>query len=112
MNELYRKELRKVRAIGIDVFVLPTADQPEGMAFLSGHTAHCRKFHINVFGETTSPLWLFVLFHEVAHHLLRHTLRWTSEPAWITEKAADDFALRMIRVVQPEAFELCEQIAG
>lgn len=110
MIPLYRRQLAFVRAMGIDVFVLPgpTVNTPTGEAFI-GEVDGDPTRHINIAGSVNSPLWLFVLMHELAHHANGHVERWSSQPEWIKEMTADDFALRVIKDVQPYAVPLCER---
>lgn len=110
MIPLYRENLHKVRACGVDVFVLPTPFTPTGMAWavFTGDPA-AKSLYITITGSVHSPLWLFVLLHEAAHHMLGHTTRQTSLPDWMVEKAADDIALDLIRSLQPWAAAYCER---
>lgn len=110
MIPIYRRQLAFVRAMGIDVFVLPgpPVNTPTGEAFMGEIDGEPTR-HINIAGSVNSPLWLFVLMHELAHHANGHVERWSSEPAWIKEIAADHFALRVIKDMQPYAARLCER---
>lgn len=60
-------------------------------------------------GDTSSPVWLFVLLHELAHHINLDMEQGISRPMWAIEAAADRWALSMIRVLQPDAYDACEQ---
>lgn len=107
MISLYREHLRMIRKeTGIDIFVLPTPLPVQGMAFMSSG-----KQCVNIFGSVHSLIWLFVLYHEVYHHLLGHVGRWTSTPAWLLEFHADAKALEMIEIAQPYVYKVCEKNA-
>jgi len=110
----YRKHLAFWRKCGIDIFVIPGPGFVTGMAFcsLADKTTGAKfRRYVNMHGSTYSTIWLFVLFHEVAHHLLRHTNRWTSTPLWQTEYEADQMALDLIKTHWPAAWARCEREA-
>jgi hypothetical protein len=102
---LYRHHLHRVRARGIDVFVLPTPHPISGMAFECPKTG--KKF-ITVCGSIHSRLWLFVLLHEEVHIRAGHTRVISVSPYWSHEYEADRKALDQIAVLQPYAFARCE----
>lgn len=108
MRALYKAQLRAVRAQGYDVFVVPGDEIPMGVAWTEGGPDGGPERLITLVGDVDSDLWLFVLFHEWAHHDLGHTVGWTSVPVWMIEKAADDAAMAAIRAVQPSAVAVCE----
>lgn len=107
MIDLYRLHLQMIReTTNIDIFVIPTPLPVEGVAFRS-----VGKRYINISGSVHSLIWLFVLYHEVFHHRLGHTDRWTFVPIWLNEFHADAKALEMIQLVQPYAYDVCERNA-
>lgn len=109
MIELYRSEIAKTRAAGVSLMVLPGLPgmPPIGMAYSSRDG----RFYIDITCHPRSPKFLYVLFHEIAHCVLGHTTVASSIPTWITEKAADDLALQMLRKAQPYAVVACEPLA-
>lgn len=114
MTPRYRKHLAFWRKCGFDIFVIPGPGFVSGMAFcsLADKTKGLRfRRYINMRGSTYSTIWLFVLFHEIAHHALRHTNRWTSTPTWLTEYEADQFALELVMTHWPAAWARCEREA-
>lgn len=107
MIDLYRVHLQMIReTTNIDVFVIPSPLPVEGVAFCS-----LGKRYVNITGSVHSLIWLFVLYHEVYHHLLGHVGIWTSTPVWLIEFQADAKALEMIEMVQPYVYEVCERNA-
>lgn len=104
----YRKQIALVRAMGIDVFILPGLPgmPPSGEAYTEGGRAF-----INVTCNLNSTKFIYVLFHELGHHVLGHVGVFTTTPDWITEKAADDFALFMLLGTMPAAIIGCEKLA-
>jgi hypothetical protein len=110
MRQLHRDQLRLWRAAGINIFVIPAGGPVDGMAWAERKNGGGTALYINMMhGDPDDPLWLFVLLHEVSHHHLRHTTRWTSTPHFMVEYEADMWALAMIRALAPETAELCEQ---
>lgn len=110
MIDLYRWALRQIRQDGFDVFVLPVPNvSVSGEAFLGGGGERC----INIVGPVHSMLWLFVLFHEVAHHALCHTSGGESSvPEWIKEYSVDMAALDLIYALQPYAANAFDRAAS
>jgi hypothetical protein len=108
MTPRIRQEIAKTRAAGVSVFVFPGLPgmPPSGMAYASGD-----RFYIDITANLNSVKLLYVLFHEVAHCLLGHMATISSRPTWITEKAADDLALQLLRGTWPAAVVLCEPLA-
>jgi hypothetical protein len=78
--------------------------EPTGRAWMENDVRY-----IVIQGDRENPIWCFVLLHEYAHHVLGHTARWTTQPAWIIEYAADQLALQHVLLLAPEAYEVCEQ---
>jgi hypothetical protein len=79
------------RAQGIDLFTIPFSPAPatQGQAeIIDGRRL------ITLF-LPRGPLWDFVLLHELAHHELGHTGRWSSTPEWMQEWHADMRALQL-----------------
>lgn len=115
MIDLYRHQLAAVRKAGIDVFVIPGPPLGSaGQAYcapVAGSDPESVTRHINIMGSVHSPLWLYILLHEVAHHELGHTQTYSSTPAWVDEYEADLWALERIKVLQPYAYRRCEQAA-
>lgn len=106
MIALYRHHLHRVRALGIDVFVLPTPHPISGVAFEDPKTG---AKHITICGSIHSRLWLFVLLHEEVHITKGHTRVLSCSPYWSLEYEADRTALDRIAVLQPYAFPACER---
>lgn len=109
MISLYRHHLHRVRASGIDVFVLPTPHPIAGVAFIDDKT---RRRHINITGSVHSVFWLFVLLHEERHHLSGHCGFSHVTPFWAHEWEADMDALARIEVLQPYAYRQCREIVA
>jgi hypothetical protein len=106
---LYRRHLHRVRASGIDVFVLPTPRPIAGVAFIDDKTG---RRHINITGSVHSVFWLFVLLHEERHHLSGHCRVSHVTPYWAHEWEADQAALDRIAVLQPYAYRQCREIVA
>lgn len=102
MIELYREHLRRVRR-RYDVFVIPSTYAVSGEAFTDG-----KNRFITISGSVHSQLWLFVLYHEAAHHHFLHVGAFNTLPAWIAEYQADMAGLEAVRKYQPYAFRKCE----
>ena len=84
-----------VKAEGYNVFIVPGICFPD----LWGQASYEMPNHrvVNVFHPTDDPVFCdYLLLHEVAHHLLCHTVRWTSEPTWYQEWVADMKALDLL----------------
>jgi hypothetical protein len=84
-----------LRRLGMDVLVVPSSSKSRlmGRAYVRGDGTP----RIDIYLPPAHPLALYTLFHEVAHHTLGHCDRWTSQPAWQHEYAADELALRYMR---------------
>jgi hypothetical protein len=106
--ERYRNHLHKVRARGINVFVLPTTHAVSGEAWEHPDTG---EQYINMRGSVHSLLWLFVLLHEECHVVARHTRAVHCTPFWCHEYEADMTALAAIKLLQPYAHDLCLRTA-
>jgi hypothetical protein len=103
MIQRYRDHLRRLRR-QYNIFVLPKPVPLHGEAFISENYDR----YINITGSVHSQLWLFVLYHEAAHHSLGHVGRISFHPFWTIEYQADMAALEAIRQYQPYAFAKCE----
>lgn len=112
MIDRYRRQLRFWRGAGIDIFVIPGPGAVSGMAYCTPQNESPTgktRLHINISGSVHSRLWLFVLLHEVAHHALGHTSRFTTQPTWSQEYQTDQYALALLRDHQPAAVALAEE---
>lgn len=114
MIKLYRDQLAMWRMGGFEIFVIPGPGEVTGIAFSEPETRPGRgdqktRLHITITGSTYSPIWLFVLFHEIVHHLANHTTQWSSVPSWQKEYHCDHDALELIKMVQPYAAARCER---
>ena len=99
-----------LRALGVALFVIPRAGQPEGNAY---YTSDLRP-QITLWGNPRSPEGEFVLWHEMAHLVYHdvHPLMITSLPLWAIEHRADQYALReMSRRTDAETLARLEQMA-
>jgi hypothetical protein len=111
MIESYRRALHLYRDSGIDIHVIPGPGPVTGIAWsvpAADSASGKISLHINIKGSTHSPLWLFVLLHEVAHHILGHTIRRDSSPLWIKEYQTDRLALKWLAKWQPAALPQAE----
>lgn len=104
----YRRALAEFRAWGFDIFVIPGPGEVCGLAFAAPKPGGGNALYITLTGSTHSALWLFVLLHEVAHHVLGHINRPTIRPEWEQEYAADQYALALLAKYQPAAVPRCE----
>lgn len=111
MIELYRQELRKAKGAGVDVFVIPGPGPVSGEAFYASEDHPGDRFRVNIVGSTWSWIWLYVLYHEIAHHMLGHSLKWTSTPKYMVEYETEQLALELIAVTQPAVRDRCEREA-
>lgn len=83
--------------MAFNVMHLPLPDRPvTGWAYRSKRDDVC---YINLYGTGPDHHLLFVLLHEIAHHIHHDTAWWTSEPTWSQEYRADIFALERIKPV-------------
>ena len=75
-----------------DIFIIP-GGPVSGVAFLRDGVTPC----INLHGPDCVERQ-FVFWHEVGHHHLGHTGLdgWSSDPGWLEEYDADQFALQMM----------------
>jgi hypothetical protein len=112
LTPTYRRALARFRAAGIEILVIPGPGFPGGEAWSEpGQQGKGTRLHITIRGSTFSGLWLFVLLHEVAHHVLGHTTRPAIRPEWEQEHAADQYALALLAKYQPAALPRCEAVS-
>lgn len=86
------------------VFTIPGRPFPpiQAMAFSEGF--------INIYAERGTQEWLFLLFHECAHHILKHQPR-VAPATWVEEYEADRLALDLLALFVPyEEYWPWEQI--
>lgn len=104
-NEPALSLLRRARAEGYDVFIMPKGGPVEGRAWWSDGP------RIDIFGNVHSVEGARVLAHEMAHHELNHTTLWTSLPEWRREYDAERRALDTLTEYYPEPviYELEQQ---
>jgi hypothetical protein len=107
LTSIQKKYIDLGRQFGVDVITGIRDSEPEGCATLLDD----ETFQVVIEGNPASPMFLFVLFHEYAHIALGHVGKWTSEPSWAIEYAADKAALLLIYDLAPETYNFCEQDA-
>jgi len=105
-------ELTAKTDLQLNVFILPgtlSDDGVSGQAFRDTPDGRC---YINIHGAKPVDKVLFVLLHELAHHLYGDTSHWSSQPIWITEYRADRYALRHLKdIVHPDSYWALDQMS-
>lgn len=89
-------EVAKVRLTGTRVSLSADASGPMGESWVEDGVP-CIVVRASLPIEDR----LFTLFHEIGHHVLGHTVGWSSQPAWEVEYAADRFAVRAMADIDP-----------
>jgi hypothetical protein len=104
-----KKAIGNIRATGISVLVIPRDGDLAGLSYGSPGDPISR--YIDLYGDPSDPLMIYVLAHEVAHHLYGDLTAWNSLPAWSVEYRADQFALKAIREGIPDLYPAAEAMA-
>lgn len=103
MTPLAAAQIAAYRAAGWVITITPTDNPPNAASsWIDGDTKN-----IETFLPQDDPLWLFVFLHEVAHHVLGHTMFNSTQEGWAQEWEANCWALKMILALTPDDLPAC-----
>jgi hypothetical protein len=96
MHAAWDAQVAKLTATGTRLITCSVATDPFGLAYIEDGVP-C------VVVCTAQPIEgrLFTLFHEIGHHVLGHTMGWSSIPLWEVEYTADRFAINAMAEIDP-----------